>query len=543
MTAMSDHESQNADAIELSQMAEALLDSLKFETKKSRPLEGEQYKVSEAVSFFGFMYEKMRNAVEFNEEHLIRRITIARILRRRLAMNPKGEDEGENLARELLWGRYVPADMLSQRDLVLFQDIIDAYIHYFDGVVKTHNVKSREDLVDTIIDLMSSELEEVLGGDMTRRKQAELYFFYQTLVQKLDLEETSDELRDTYFFIASEKALAKNDKPFIMYHLFTLRYGPLHEKTPEDIQKIAHDFHNYINDVQVIMRNPFDDRLTRFAKRQTAPFRILYSVLEDNKDTASSIVRSEKALKEAVEAECDAKYAQTGEKLRNAAFRSITYIFLTKMLFVLMFELPLTQILYGSVEYLPIAINTIFPALLMGIIVFSISPPSSKNTERIYQRIIDILDSDPTFETKTTKILKNNRTRRPVLLFAFTILYLFVFILVFGSIYAILEAMNFNTISKAIFVFFLTVVAFFSYRIRQTAKEYVLETENNVLVSIATFIFLPILYVGKFLTDQVARINLFIIVFDYLIEAPFKFIIEIVEEWTQFLRERKEELD
>ena len=539
---MTDTKTQKGNLIELSQMSEALLDSINTKIRKSTPLEGEQYKVSETVSFFGFMYEKIRNAVEFNEEHLIRRLTIARILRRRLAMNKKGTEEGENLARELLWGRYIPADTLSQKDVVLFQKIIDSYILFLEGVKKTHNIRNIEEVEDIIIDLMSTELEEAIGKQQSIRKEAELYFFYQTLVQKIELEDIDDETRDTYFFVAAEKALAKNDTPFIMYHLFKLRYGDLSSKPAKEIHEIAREFHAYLKDSQNILKNPFNDRLTKFAQRQTAPFRILYTIIEEEKGDIKDILTSEVKLKAAVERVCKEKYDQTGEKLRNAAIRSITYIFLTKMIFVLIFEVPLTQLLYGHIEYVPIGINTLFPPLLMGAIVSVISPPSAKNTSRIYDRIVNVLDSDPSFETKATKIAKNRRSRRPILLLAFTVIYLLVFFLVFGGIYLVLDVMNFNIISKAIFVFFISVVTFFAYRIRQTAKEFVLDIESNVLVSFATFLFLPILYVGKFLSNQVARINVLIIFFDYLIEAPFKFIIEIVEEWTRFLKARKDEL-
>ena len=38
------------------------------------------------------------------------------------------------------------------------------------------------------------------------------------------------------------------------------------------------------------------------------------------------------------------------------------------------------------------------------------------------------------------------------------------------------------------------------------------------------------------------RQNIFIIIFDSLIEAPFKFFIEVIEEWTRFIKARKDEL-
>lgn len=529
-------------SIVLSSTAQSLLESRSVHHKKETPLEGEEFKVSETVSFFGFAYEKMRNAVEFQEEHLIRRMAIRRIINRRLALNPTGDNEGQNLARELLWGRYVPANILSQEDIVLFQKIIDVYILFFKNIKETHTIRNSSGLNDTVLDLMACELEESLNQDQTHKKSAELYFFYQTLVGQISIDSLSDEVKNTYFYVATEKALGKNDRTSIMYHLFLLRYGELYKHTHAEIHTIATGFHEYLADTLRILENPYDDKLTKFAQMQTAPFRILYSILEKNKGEEKNILTSEEALKEAVEKECNEKYAQTRVRLRNAAVRSITYIFLTKMVFVLIIEIPLTQILYHELGILPIAVNTLLPPLLMGIIVSIISPPTSTNTARIYKRIVDIINADTSFEKKPMKFTKEQTSRRPLLVFAFSIAYLVVFMLVFIALYVFLDMLHFNIVSKSIFVFFLTVVTFFAYRIRQTAKEYVLELENSLIISSLTFLFLPILYVGKFLSAQVSKINVFIIFFDYLIEAPFKFLIDIFDEWTRFIKARKDDL-
>ncbi|KXK10911.1 MAG: hypothetical protein UZ22_OP11002000538 [Microgenomates bacterium OLB23] len=69
-----------------------------------------------------------------------------------------------------------------------------------------------------------------------------------------------------------------------------------------------------------------------------------------------------------------------------------------------------------------------------------------------------------------------------------------------------------------------------------------LESKNNPIVSIVTFIFLPVIYVGKVLSREIGRINLFILIFDTLIEAPFKVFIDIFEEWSRFVKARKDEL-
>ena len=113
---------------------DSLLSSLHATRQIRESRSGEPIEVSDTVSFLAFAYEKLRNSVEFSEEHLIRRIAIARILKRRLSIKPNGEDEGENLIRELLWGRYIRRDFGTTSQANQVQKIIDIYLRLQDTI-------------------------------------------------------------------------------------------------------------------------------------------------------------------------------------------------------------------------------------------------------------------------------------------------------------------------------------------------------------------------------------------------------------------------
>lgn len=534
--------SESDDAIELSQTTLALLDTLKATPKKIRPTEGDAYEVSQTVTFLGVLYEKLRNAVEFNDEHLIRRMAIARILRRRLAINLVGKGEGESLIRELLWGNYIPKRSIGIRQVENFQKIIDDYLFLLKEIHSSHTIKNKQQLYDIVVDLMSCELEEMLSYTETYRASAYLYFFFHVFREKITIKGISEDDKNTFFYMAAESALLKNDIVFIRYHLFTIHSGPLSQLPRSEIKKIAEKFHVFYKESDRILKNPYSDKLTKFARRQAAPFRVLYHVLDKDDINEKDILTSKTRLEKYISAVCSTKYKEISTKLNSAAVRSITYIFLTKMILVLIIELPLSKIVFNDVAIIPLAVNTLFPPFLMGLIVSFINPPTEDNTKRIYARIVDIINKDPSFETAKITFSLSDTIRRPTLFIIFSLLYITLFSLIFAGIYVLLEAVHFNIISKAIFIFFISVVAFFGYRIRQTPKEYILESKTNLIISLFTFLFLPIIYVGKVLSSQIARINLYIVFFDTLIEAPFKFFIDIFEEWSRFVKARKDEL-
>jgi len=178
----------------------------------------------------------------------------------------------------------------------------------------------------------------------------------------------------------------------------------------------------------------------------------------------------------------------------------------------------------------------------MGIILSFFRVPGDTNTKKIYQRIIEIVDADESFESKVAYMPKKSAPKRPMLVFGFTVFYSLTFIVTLTLIYEFLTQINFNLVSQAIFLFFVSVVTFFSYRIRQITKELALETKESIFSPIIDFFFMPILSLGKYFSSEIAKLNFFIFIFDFIIEAPFKLLFEIVEEWISFVRKRKEEI-
>ncbi|MBI1863267.1 hypothetical protein HYS00_04070 [Candidatus Microgenomates bacterium] len=212
------------------------------------------------------------------------------------------------------------------------------------------------------------------------------------------------------------------------------------------------------------------------------------------------------------------------------------------MILAFILEYPVSQLLFHEVNYVALAVNSLFPPLLMLIIVLVTRIPGNQNTVKIYERLIDIIDADKEFETSVAMITRKRKIKRPVLVFGFTIFYSCTFIITFGLVYAVLTALKFNLISQAIFVFFVSVVTFFAYRVRQTAKEYQMREKESFVRPFIDFFFMPVLSVGKFLSTSLSRLNFLTFVFDFLIEAPFKLIIEVVEEWISFVRNKREEM-
>ncbi len=533
-----------SDNIELSEYTKALIETLKSLPVKKPVDDLNALEVSPTASFFGLLYEKIRNAIEYREESLIRRAAIERILKRRWLLNPSLEGEAENILRELLWARYFPPGSLSEDDVEKVQQILDRYLVFIKKIIAGRDQKTKETFTQFLISLLTCEIEETLAPQEALKREYYMYFIFQVLKGKVKLVDEKDEsLRDLYVFLAVDKFYFKSDKNYLRYHLFKLLHGKLSEASEEKLQKLIFSFPEIFDFIEKSLDSAYIDKIGKLVKKEKAAFLILEEVLETNKDNLEEVLTSKSELERVVDDLCSKNYERTKEKVKTAAIRGFIYIFLTKMGLALILEYPLSLYLYGKVDYFTLSVNSLFPPFLMFAIAVFTKTPNKENTKRIFERIVHFIDKSPQYEKKVALITKKPKEKNPALIFAFTVFYGLTFVATFSLIFYILDLLRFNLISKLIFVFFVSLVSFFGYRVRQIAKEYFLVYKQPLYQPLVDFFFMPILSIGKALSQEIGRFNFLIVFFDFIIEAPFKLIVEVIEEWVRFVRARKEEIE
>jgi hypothetical protein len=541
---MGDEKKQDAPSdsvVELSEITNQLLKALTTIKPKKQSDEYSKLIVSQTASILALVYEKIRNAVEYREDHLIRRAAIERILRRRLSLNPDGKNEAENILRELLWARYFANGSLGEYDIRIIQKIIDRYVFMRNKLLSGRSNTSKAYIADFLIELITAEMEEYMAPEESKRESDFSYYIFQTLKNKIKIEGITEEQKDLYLFTAIEIAYRKSDTAYKRYHLFNLFYKPLSQYNEVENEKIMTDLPAIFNKIDDNIANPIVDTLTRFVRKQMPPYLILFSLLSNNKDSGP-ILKNKGLLWSKVEQIARDKYAQVKSRLNGLAIRSLIYIFLTKMLFAVVIEVPISQFIYDDIHILAIAVNSIAPPLLMLLIILTVSVPDQNNTKRLFLRIVDIVNRDQSFENSTAFIAKKPRSRRPLLNFGFSLLYISTFLVTLYVIHQILKLIHFNLLSEALFIFFISVVAFFAYRIKQLSNLYRLVEKNSFFTPALDFFFMPILSLGKVFSEGVSKLNFFTFIFDFIIEAPFKLIVEVIEEWITFVRQKKEEI-
>lgn len=273
---------------------------------------------------------------------------------------------------------------------------------------------------------------------------------------------------------------------------------------------------------------------------------ILRDVFEQNLAHIDTILTDEAKLKFKVDEACRRRYDESKIRLRNTGIRSFIYILLTKVIFALLIEIPYDLYVLKALSYMPIIINVIFPPALMALIILSVTVPGDDNTRRIYQLIKESIVDDPDTHHKTRPLIvvgRKPKSKSLIFSFLFSSLYLFTYLISFGSIIYLLSYLHFSPVSQGIFIFFVTLVTFFAFKVIQITQEYQVVNRDNAFTPLFDFFFLPIIRVGQWLSGEVlAKFNFFIFIFDFIIEMPFKAIVEVFDEWVHFVRLKKEEI-
>lgn len=494
------------------------------------------FNVSRTVSAMAVVFEKIRNAVEFRADHLIRRAAIERILKRRVMLNGAAGSIAENLVTELLWAKYVDSSLFDEAKVAEITLIIDKYL----VVKKSINAGHANISWDYVLGVASAEIEESIVS--AKKRQSLLYFFYQVHRPKITLAGVDDQQTNLITLVASERAYMQSDEALIAFHLTALLMPDWTNNTKEVTHTAVTQFLKVAATIRTSLTHPLTPPVFRYLRRHVPPFLLLRDFFTDVGPDAKQYIDDPKKFDDKLTELAIRRYNETGQKVRRAMVRSFIYIFLTKMLFAIALEAPYDMYVLKKLAVIPLVVNTLFPPIMLFLVAGLFNVPGADNTRRLIDRIHKLIYHYDEIQKEGDTFNEKQRVRRPVLMGGFSFIYLITFAITFGLINIALTALQFSIPSKIIFVFFSALVSFFAYRIRHSAKEYEMIDRQGLLEPLMDFFLMPVLQAGQFLSKEIAKINIFIFIFDFILEAPLKTIFEVVEEWIRFVRLKKEEI-
>jgi len=515
-------------------VAEPLLRAVQVRPKHIVP-EASRIRVHAAISRFSVLYEKIRNAVDYKDDHLLRKAAILRILKRHLVLERQPGIIAEHLVRELIGARYLPNDEMDEAKIVEATKVIQKYL----AIERVKLVSQKQ--LEWLRGIIAVELEDLLV-DSTSEKLLTT-FLYERITDHVKVSGSVLTLNEVRLqsYLAIHRTFLKADDDMVSYKL--LRAFLPEWMRPQDWierpQAMAERLIGVERRMQLTMGARESQAFLRGIRPWSVSLRILVQVLMEKSDKAEALLSKQKELDEVVTRIAERQYQEANARLRRGALRATVYLFVTKMLVAFLLEVPVELLWYHEVFIPSLLVNMLFPPILMFVVSLFIRIPGKENTRKIVSNVHALLGLEPIQPID----LRFGQQRRGSPRWVFSLVYGFTFALIFGLIMLGLHALDFTWISGAIFVFFLCVVSFFAFRLRLNAREFVVvQPKQTASIAFMDFVSLPILRAGQWLSKSISRINVFLFFFDFLFEAPFKIFLSVMEEWLQFIKEKKEEL-
>jgi len=504
--------------------------------------------VSEVISRMAFYYEKLRNIVEYREEHLLRKNAILRILKRHIVIEAtiielQARDIAKDLLIELIRAGYIPNNKIPESRIGEIGEIIEKYLKLKNlSFTKLKDAKEKNNLIKWILAMAACEIEEKLNDD--NLVKTIVNYMHEILVDRVRLQQGSlyQKDKEIQIYLGIHRIYLKYDRDMTEFILLKYFIPDWSKVTATEIEKLADNFTNLKQAIDEQLDHPMAAQLGYIINRYTVFFTILKDAIEDDPvKLYESFNEDPKAFPRIIKKFCNQRYKEAGAKLRRAAVRSIIYIFLTKMILVFILEVPVTFWFGETLNYTSLAINITFPPFLLFLIVLFTRVPSETNSTKIIQGIESIIFLEK--QHREPYELRRPIKRSTNINIVFGLFYTITFFLSFGLIIYLLNKIQFNFVSIIIFLFFLTLISYFGIRIRRGARELIIiERKDDIFTFLADFFYIPIVAAGKWINEKFSRVNFFVFILDFIIEAPFKIFVEIAEEWTKYVKERKEEI-
>lgn len=470
------------------------------------------------------VYEQLRNAAEYTEEHLLLARAIRRFYRRLFLTRDRGQVEasGDELIVELTLAGYLQNDTIS---MPTARRISALATEYFDAALAIPAGKYHDSWT---VDVLAVEVERLLSNH--DNQEALVALTHQHFASTLDTKKMFGEKPQDFevaLLVAIHRALLHSDSATIRATLLR-RYGMSPAKNLE--------YYRATNaNIDTLLGSPVVEKLFRAVNRQGAPFRVLHRMIEDQPNMIEFLPVRDKFLR-AYETQINHEYERIGKRINRGIVKSVLFLIITKFLVGIAIEVPYDYLVHGSIVWLPLIINLLFPPIYMILLRATLMIPGPANTSAMVDQI------DHFFYGTESRVSLSRRSSRSFGV-AYNFVYALFFIAVFGGVSWFLVSLGFSLLHLFIFFVFLSTASFLGFRLSGMVRELeVVDSNQGGIIVIRDFLYMPFVVVGRWISEKYSRMNIVAMFLDMVIELPLKTVLRLVRQWSAFISSKKDEL-
>jgi len=487
---------------------------------------GELMQVGTTGKVLANAYEQLRNATEYADGNITLQRAIRRFYKRTLLLtHHKPEVIGQELITELIVSGYLQDGTMGTHAAGMIASLVSEHLELFKRMRASKS--GQRHAADWTLSVLSARTYNLLvphASDLAIASYACQYFLDE-LPRDAFIETDKDAANYTdALYVAVHQALLQSDIDAVRTDLLRI-----HNVGSEHIREYIH-WNEYALELYT---SPLTMRIKRAVLRNGAPFRILRSLAAAR--PVDEIIADREQFLRAYQEQISIEYRRINTRLNSGVLKSISFLFLTKMIIGLGIEVPFDRYMYGHIIVVPLAINLLFPPLYMATMRLGISMPSTRNAQAT-TRFMDQLLYGP---IAPMAALPRSPSKRVGARIGYSIF----FLVPFAIMYFVLRALDFNILQMGIFLIFFSTASFLGFRLSLMVRELrITRRPARVLSMLRDLFYLPFILVGQWLASRYAQVNVIGEIFDLMIELPLKTVLSLIRQWIRFLSDTHEEL-
>lgn len=496
--------------------------------------------VDQIASRLATLYEKLRQVIDYQEEHLLRKNAIERMLKRRLLVTEEPEEISQSLILELIRGGYFPNDRIPETKINDVENILEKYVFLLKNINDRLGNSEKNQLSLWLQGLCACELEETLSPPV--KEKAILDFAVEIMQDRIKTKNgTSEEEKNIQIFIACQKSVLRSDQTLISFNLLKYHLPNWPSIQKEELKNVSEEIFLLKEQIEEELKNPLGKKIFKKISQHSSPFLIIHDVATLNPTEIKKSFETPEIAEQKLLSAYGSRYKACKEKMQRSARRSVLSIFLSKIALALIIEIPFDLYVAKNFFLPALGINFLAPPVLMFLIVFSHKVPSKDNATKI---VMEAIKATRVLEKPEVYTISSPKKRSFALNIFLNLFFATVSFLIFLTVILALSKIGFSFLSIAIFFIFVCLIAFSGMKTEQWAKELkVGEEKEGVLIFLTDLFFLPFIRTGKWLSGQIQRYNIFILFLNLFFEAPIQTFFEFIESWRGYIKEKKEEIE
>jgi len=510
-------------------------------------------RVDEIASRLARVYEKVRKVIDWKDDNALRRGAIERILKRILFPKLAGfivrdfnvEKVAETVTLELIRGGHLPNDTIPQERIAIVVEALDKYM-YFLEYTSSYNLfemKQKINFATFVLEIAACEIEEILTHPV--KEYGLIEAMTKTLDKRISVypqEALTPQEKLKQIHIATLRSLYGLDDNFIVYHLLKQKHPDWHHPNHELTEKIAQELPETWKNIQGEIDKPIARKFNAIAERIDTVFMLTDDVLEKLKDNPKKIratLENKKKITRLITEAYEKRYQTLKTRLFRLAVFSTLSVFLSNWFTFFLIEVPLANLFYEGFNLIAAIADFLIPTAIMFLLVFIIKPPKKDNIKKVISTTLGFIYQDEKQEHYQIRIKKD---RFSIFRIIMSTMYILTTLLAFAGIAFVFYIARLPITSVIFDTFTIALTVFAAVVIKNKSKELNVDEHSDIHDFLLDIVAVPIAKVGSVFARKWKEYNIIAIFFNFVIETPLVVVLDFIQGWSEYIKERKSEL-